>query len=318
MGAYLRHGEQRTPPYDTFWSVLAARGGASLLPRTARTRVKFICRAPRWFFRIRTMDLQRLENDLIVAVGKTYQSNSAVLLNGDRALLIDALASREDAEALRAFIETTLGARVAFILCTHYFSDHLAALSLFPDAQIVAHKAYRDTFDTERFRSDAEASFFVEPTILVSTELSIRWGRFTLNVFHNPGHTPSTLGVDIPEADLLVAGDTVVGNIVYLTYSTPTGLSSALGNLQRRRKGRFLTSHLGVRGSEAIDHAMHYLQALEENVREARKIAPHAASIAGIDIHTCLPDGVETYPYEEIFHQRNLDTIVERKLFAPI
>jgi cyclase len=262
------------------------------------------------------MELQHLENDLIIAIGKTYNSNSTIVLNGDQAMLIDALASREDAEELRDFVETTLGKRVSLVICTHYFSDHLAALSLFPEAQIVAHKNYRDTFASERFRSEEEASFFVEPTILVSDDLTIRWGRFTLNVFHNPGHTASTLGVDIPEADLLIAGDTVVGNIVYLAYSTPGGLSAALDRLQLRRKGRFLTSHLGVRSSEAIDHAVHYLQTLEEKVHEARKITPHAAPIAEIDIHRCLPDGVETSPYEEIYHRRNLDVIVQRELFA--
>jgi cyclase len=262
------------------------------------------------------MELQRIESEIIVAVGKVYRSSSTILLDGDRAMLIDALASREDAEELRDFVENTLGRRVSFVVCTHYFSDHLAALGLFPGAEIVAHKAYRDTFDSERFRSEEEASFFVEPTILVSDELTFRWGRFTVNVFHNPGHTPSTLGVEIPEADLLVAGDTVVGHIVYLAYSTPGDMSDALGRLRRRRKGRFLTSHLGVRGSEAIDHATHYLRALEEKVREARRFAPTEAPIAEIDIHGCLPDGVETSEYEEVYHRRNLDVIVERGLFA--
>jgi cyclase len=264
------------------------------------------------------MELQHLENDLVIAIGRAYRSNSAILLNGDQALLIDALGSREDAEALREFVETTLGKRVSFVICTHYFSDHLAALSLFPEAQIVAHKDYRDTFVSERFRSEEEVSFFVEPTILVSDDLCIRWGRFTLNVFHNPGHTPSTLGVDIPEADLLVAGDTVVGNIVYLAYTTPGDLSAALERLQLRRKGRFLTSHLGVRSSEAIDHAAQYLQTLGEKVHEARRIAPQAAPIAEIDIHSCLPNGVDAAPFEEMYHRRNLDVIAERELFAAV
>jgi cyclase len=262
------------------------------------------------------MELQRLENDLVIAIGEAYRSNSAILLDGDRAVLIDALASRADAEALRAFVETTLGARVSFVICTHYFSDHLAALSLFPDAQVVAHKDYRETFHAERFRSEEEASFFVEPTILVSSDLSIRWGRFTLNVFHNPGHTASTLGVDIPEADLLVAGDTVVGNIVYLAYTTPDDLAAALDRLRARRKGRFLTSHLGVRSADAIDHAGHYLRTLGEKVREARSGVPQAAPIAEIDVRGCLPDGVEAAPFEEMYHRRNLDVIVRRELFA--
>jgi glyoxylase-like metal-dependent hydrolase (beta-lactamase superfamily II) len=122
------------------------------------------------------MRVHALEKDFYVAVGDAYDSNCTILLSHGEAFLIDAMASKTDANNLRHLVEVELNARVRFIACTHFFSDHLAALKLFSESEIIAHKNYSHTFDLERFRSEEERSFFVEPTILVSDELSIRWG----------------------------------------------------------------------------------------------------------------------------------------------
>ncbi|HKZ80294.1 MAG TPA: hypothetical protein VJ124_18610 [Pyrinomonadaceae bacterium] len=90
------------------------------------------------------MKVQELESDIFVIVGDKYQSNAAAFVNGPEIFLVDGLASREDAEQLQDFVERKLGkqAQAQFILCTHYFSDHLAALKLFLGAEIIARKNY--------------------------------------------------------------------------------------------------------------------------------------------------------------------------------
>ena len=50
----------------------------------------------------------------------------------------------------------------------------------------------------------------------------------------------STINVDIAEADLLMVGDTMVGNMVYLAYSTPEIFRHALARLQRRGRSRVI------------------------------------------------------------------------------
>ena len=263
------------------------------------------------------MQVEEVESDILVFVGKTFGANSTAFINGEEVLLVDALASREDAEDLRRFVETELGKTVRFIICTHYFSDHLAALKLFPKSQIIAHRNYSHTFYTEKFRSDEEAAHFVEPNILIGDGVLMKWGRYTLDVFHNPGHTMSTINVDVPEADLLMVGDTMVGNMVYLAYSTPELFRHALARLRRRGRSRVIEGHLGARSARAIDSAAFYLNALEEKVRDARRQQPHQEdAVLGIKLQNCLAADVEGTDFENIFHQRNLDTIVERKLFA--
>lgn len=266
------------------------------------------------------MHVEEVAPDILVCVGKTFGSNSTVFINGEDVLLVDALASRADAEDLRRFVETELGKTVRFIISTHYFSDHIAGLKLFPQSQIIAHRNYSHTFYNEKFRTDEEMGHFVEPTIMIQDGLLMKWGHYTLDLFHNPGHTMSTINVDVPEADLLMVGDTMVGNMVYLAYSTPEIFKHALARLRRRGRSRVIEGHQGTRSASAITSAAFYLSKLEEKVRAARAEDAQQPlvdeAILGIELRNCLPADVQGTDFEDIYHKRNLDSIVERKLFA--
>lgn len=52
------------------------------------------------------MRKEQLETDIFSIIGDSYQSISTAFIRGDEVLLVDALASRRDAEELRDFIET--------------------------------------------------------------------------------------------------------------------------------------------------------------------------------------------------------------------
>ena len=263
------------------------------------------------------MKEQQIESDIHLFIGETYDSNSTAFVKGDEVLLVDGMASRRDAQELRERIEVGLRKRVRFIIATHYFSDHLAALRLFPDAEIIAHRNYLHTFTTERHRTREEEANFVEPTMLVNDSLLMRWGRYTLDVFHNPGHTMSTLSIEVPEADLLMTGDTVVGNIVYISYTAPEMLRQALQRLRRRGRGRLVSGHTGVREGRAVEHALTYLDRLEANARAAWQAGEAGDSVLQIPLGECLSPGLKSSPFEELFHGRNLESIVGRRLLVP-
>jgi len=260
---------------------------------------------------------QQIESDIYLFIGETYDSNSTAFVKGDEVLLVDGMASRRDAEELRERIETGLRKRVRFVIATHYFSDHLAALKLFPGAEIIAHRNYLHTFTTENYRTEEEAANFVEPTVLIGDSLVMRWGRYTLDVFHNPGHTLSTLSVEVPEADLLMDGGNLVGNIVYCHYSAPEMLRQALRRLRRRGRGRLISSHGGVREGRAVEHALVYLDRLEAHARAAWQSGEAGESVLRIPIDECLSPGLTASPFEELYHGRNLESIVGRRLLVP-
>jgi glyoxylase-like metal-dependent hydrolase (beta-lactamase superfamily II) len=259
------------------------------------------------------METEILNPAVHVAIGDRLQSNSTIFINGSDVLLVEAMAAREDAEKLREYVETELNKRVRFILCTNYFSDHMAALKLFPHAQIITHKDYSHTFAIEAFRSAEESDFFVEPHILLSDELVIKWGDVTLNIFHNPSQTMTNLNIDVPECDLIIASDAVVGNIVYLRYSSMDVLNRALKRLQRAGRKYLLTGHMGIRSIDVIDNALFYLGRLREIVITARESSDATESVLKTELQTCLPSGVVATEFEENFHRRNLETIVGRR-----
>lgn len=262
------------------------------------------------------MLVNQIESDVYLLIGEAYQSNSTAFVSRDEVLLVDALASQADAEKLREFVEIELKKKVRFIISTHFFADHMAALNLFPQAHLIAHKDYLDTYNSELYRSEEEETHFREPDILISDQMQIRWGKYALDVFHNPGHTPSTLGIDVKGANLLMVGDTLVGNIVYLNYSTPDRFVSALERLQARARNRVLSSHGNVRSPAAISNAQFYLERLGDRAREARTSTVGEKSLLQAQLETCLPPGVEATPFERIFHARNLKTILDRNFFT--
>src|SRR5947209_8922574 len=137
------------------------------------------------------MRIERLENDVEVFVGDTYQSNATIFRSPDGALVVDALASAADARALIAH-----AGPIRLFALTHGFSDHLAALREAPGVPAVAHRSFADTSRRERFRSDEEAAFFREANVQLDAPASIQWGRHTLQLIPMPGHTESDLVVD--------------------------------------------------------------------------------------------------------------------------
>jgi cyclase len=261
------------------------------------------------------MEIKQLATDLLLLIGDTYHSNTTVFINGDELLLVDAMASLEDGEKLVEFINKDLAKKVRFIISTHYFSDHIASLRFFPQASIIAHIDYRKTFESEKFRTEKEAEHYVEPTILISDRMVMRWGGFNLDIFHNPGHTLSTLNIDVPEADLLMTSDTVVGNIVYFQYSTPTLIESALQRLQSRKRAQVIKGHWGNVDFAVIEHALYYLDSLRTQVTAANSRPERDELISQISLASCLPADINGSAFENIYHRRNLETIIERKLF---
>jgi glyoxylase-like metal-dependent hydrolase (beta-lactamase superfamily II) len=237
------------------------------------------------------MRIETVAPDIHIAIGETYESNSTIFLNGREALLIDAMGSASDAAELQRHVENALGARVRFIISTHYFSDHMAALARFPGATIIAHELSASTFASEQHRSDEETSFFIEPGLTFSDRLTLRWGAHTLELFHNPGHTMSTIGVDVADADLLFTGDTAVGNIAYVVYTTPELVAQALERLRDRGRHRIIASHGGMRDAVALDHALAYVRALQAGSADEP------------------PE-----EFERVFHRRNLEHLAANQI----
>ena len=263
------------------------------------------------------MQVETIESDILVFRGDVYESVATAFLYDGHALLVDALASQPDAEWMRDHLEKRLGCKVRLLVSTHYMNDHMAGLRLFPEAEIVAHSYFMYTFLSQRNRSAEDDADFVAPTTLLEGSRKLEWGRHSLEIFHSPGKTLCTLCIDVPTADLLIVSDTVVGNIAYISSSAPELIEGAIDRLRQRHRTRIIPGHMGVLPGEALRNARYYLGRLRERVVEARgRAGPSVEAVRGIGIHECLAPGVEPTAFEREWHGRNLDVVLDRRIFT--
>ncbi|HEV8694080.1 MAG TPA: MBL fold metallo-hydrolase, partial [Lysobacter sp.] len=244
------------------------------------------------------MRVEELDSSVLMFVGDAYESVATAFLDGDDVLLVDSLASEEDARELQRILCTQMGKTVRIIAATHFMSDHMAGMSLFPQALTIAHRHYRHCFLSQNQRVDA---FYREPQVVFDHTMTLRWGRHTLHLLHNPGKTMDHVSVDVPTADLVCAGDNIVGDIVYLSKADPVLIRTAIGRIRQLGRGTVIGGHMGRFSAAVLDNAIHYLDRLQALVIGIRaEETPQAADerIALIPIEACLAPGVEPAAFE--------------------
>jgi cyclase len=260
------------------------------------------------------MNYQRLSDDVWLFVGKEYESAATAFINGAEVLLVDSLASERDAKRMQ-HVMGELGLTVTMIASTHYMSDHIAGISLFPEAMTIAHENYRQTFLSQTSRTN---ELYVDPKLTFDRQLDVRWGRHHLRLIHNPGKTMDHITVDAPEADLVCAGDNIVGNIVYLSKADPNQIDRAIGRIQQFGRSRVVSAHMGLFPASTLQNARDYLANLRKSCIDIRRQLSGgrlAERVARITIEECLPAGVTPQDFEREWHKNNLAVIVEQDVF---
>lgn len=262
------------------------------------------------------MRVEELDPSVLMFVGDEYESVATAFLDGDDVLLVDSLASEEDARGLQRVLCTQMGKTVRAIAATHSMSDHMAGISLFPEALTIAHRHHRHTFLSQNQRVDA---LYREPKITFDNAMTLRWGRHELHFLHNPGKTMDHVSVDVPTANLICAGDNIVGNIVYLSKADPALIRAAIGRMQQLGRGTVIGGHMGRFSAAVLGNAIHYLDRLRNAVVDIRTTElPREADerIAAIPVEACVAPGVEPAAFEREWHQRNLEVTLSQSVFA--
>lgn len=257
---------------------------------------------------------QQLSDDAWLFVGNAYESAATAFVNEGQVFLVDGLASEKDARWMRDVIES-LGLKVSVIATTHYMSDHMAAIGLFPNAMTIAQQNYRHTFLSQNSRID---EFYVEPAVTFDGRMDVRWGRHHIRLIHNPGKTMDHVSVDVPEEDLVCAGDNIVGNIVYLSKADPNQIDHAIETIQRLGRKWVISAHMGKFAASALGNARHYLAHLREAaicIRRQHSGDELARRLGNIRIEDCLPAGIIPCGFEREWHQNNLALIREQGVF---
>jgi len=257
-----------------------------------------------------------LDSNVLMFVGDDYESVATAFIDGDDVLLVDSLAGVEDAKWLRRVLCEDMGKTVRAVAATHFMSDHMAGLSVFPSAVTIAHRHHRHTFLSQNQRGD---EFYREPQVTFDSTMTLRWGQHELCFVHNPGKTMDHVSVDVPTADLVCAGDNIVGNIVYLSKADPAAIGRAIGRIRQFGRSTIVGGHIGKFPARVLDNAAHYLARLQAAVIEIRadsSLQDANQRLGSIRIEDCLAENIEPVAFEREWHQHNLEIIVAQSIFS--
>lgn len=242
------------------------------------------------------MRIDYLSSDILLFRGDSLAALATAFIDGERVLLVDALASRYDAIEMRDYLETTLNKKVSRIVLTRE-AGHDAGLALFPHAALS--------------RGAAAAGL-------------LQWGRHALDIFALPGVRNGALAIDVPGADMLLAGDAVVGNLAPLGGASPQQADALLAALQARGRAIVIPRNGGALCGKALTNARGYLDRLGAAVAaaRARAVDPGAeidaeigAAIGAIELERLLAAGEHASALERYVHRDNLRLARERRWF---
>ncbi|MBS1250601.1 MAG: Metallo-beta-lactamase type 2 [Chloroflexi bacterium] len=226
---------------------------------------------------------ERVADDVYVFQSDVYADvNAGAVVGPEWAVVIDTLPYPNETLAIRTFIEKELNRQVRYVINTHYHADHSWGTCFFPGALVIAHEKCRELLKKEAVPALELAreqdpvfkhSQIVLPHLtLNSGEITLKVDSKTLRIFELPGHTPDGLGLYIPEAEVLFAGD-VWMPIPHILDGDPLTMRQSLRKLHDLTLENVVQGHGAVilRGevTDGINDRIKYLDYIEEIVGQA-------------------------------------------------
>jgi len=242
------------------------------------------------------------------------------LVSGEEALVYDTHLSPAHGRAMRDALAAR-GARAFTVVLSHWHDDHVAGNAAFADGPILAHPRTVAILTAERAAietGDPPIAPLVLPTGTLADGTRLRVGALTAEVRHFDIHSVDGLTLWLPDAGLLLAGDTLEDPITYV--SEPARLEAHRAELDRMAAlapARILPNHgaeariaAGGYGPGLIDATRTYLdRLLTARSDPALAAAPLAAFIAEA---VARGDVVPFAAYEAV-HAANLARVTGRR-----
>jgi cyclase len=186
-----------------------------------------------------------------------------------------------------AAINHALGAAghkpVRFIAITHHHSDHVLGTALFGEDTLVMgnrgiyeNMAKHDPVAVEDWTKtwtwenpddvgEMSAAGVLPPHIVFQEELTLHLGGVEIWLFPLPGHLPDHLGAFVPEAGVLMTGDTLFNeHHPYMGQGNFQVWFASLAKMRDLKAERIIPGHGPICGNEAIEKQRRYMERMTE------------------------------------------------------
>ena len=237
--------------------------------------------------------LRRLAPGVYAALGDTGRGsegrpNAGFVVTASGVVVIDALASPRQAEALLSVIRSITRQPVRWVILTHHHPDHHFGTVIFrrlgakviahPDRRVLASEGGEDALIADWVRVvglDAMRGFeFADtPDRPVTGTDTLRLGGRTLVVRHpGAGHSPGDLVVWLPRERVLFAGDLLVEDGVTMVVDGSSGkLLSALASIDSLGPTSIVPGHgaIPARPAHLLTRTRDYITGLRSEMRSA-------------------------------------------------
>jgi cyclase len=152
---------------------------------------------------------ERVTEDVYVFISDLYVEVAAtVIVTPGGAVVIDTMPFPQETRQIREFALQRCPQGIRYVINTHHHADHIYGSYMFPEAELVAHRACRqillkvgqENLDSAKAQTPALMPVQLRiPQLVFETELLLRLGEKTIHLMHAPGHTPDGIMVHLRE-----------------------------------------------------------------------------------------------------------------------
>ena len=220
----------------------------------------------------------------------TFKGTMSYIIGRGKVAILDP--GPDDDAHVAALLDAVRNETVTHIFVTHTHRDHSPAvpkLKAATGAKVYAegpHRLARPLHIGETHRLDASADLDFRPDVALADGETVSGGGWTLEAVTTPGHTVNHMAFAFKEADLLFAGDHVMGwstTIVAPPDGAMSDYMASLEKLARRSEPLYLSGH----GAPIAD-APRYVQHLIRHRRAREASLLHRLGKGAADIPTLV------------------------------
>lgn len=159
------------------------------------------------------------------------------IVEGAEALVYDTHVSPDHGRAIRAHLEA-LGVRRMRVVLSHWHLDHVAGTEAFADCEVIANRRTADHLAARRAAIEAGTESgppainpLILPTRVFSGAMTLDLGGMRVELIEANIHSDDATVLWLPEAQTLLAGDTVEDCVTYV--GAPEDFATHLADLDR-------------------------------------------------------------------------------------